>query len=57
MADFSNKAKLIFSKLNDGEQEKALSVLKTLDGLEVERASWILDFCKSSIETKAIVKV
>ena len=57
MADFNNKAKLIFSKLSDKEQEKALSILKTLDSLEIERANWILDFCKSSIETKAIVKV
>lgn len=57
MADFNAKAKVIFNSLSDDEQKKALSIVKSLDGLEIERAKWILDFCKASLETKAIVKI
>lgn len=57
MAEFSGKAKTYYSWLDEGEKDKALSILEKLDGLEVERAKWILEFCKASIETKAIVKI
>lgn len=55
MADFNTKAKLIFSELNDKEQEKALSILKTLDNLEIERANCILEFCKEGAISVAVV--
>lgn len=57
MADFNNTAMIILAKMTEEEKEKALSILKSLDGLEVESAGWILDFCKASIKTKAVVKV
>lgn len=57
MAEFNEKAKTYFEWLSEEEQEKALSILMILDGLEIERARWILSFCKSSLETKAIVKI
>ncbi len=57
MADFNSKAKGYFEMLSIEEQDKALSILKTLDGLEIERAKWMLYFCEASLETKCVIKI
>mgnify|MGYP001130675219 CR=1 FL=1 len=57
MAEFNTKANRYFEWLTKEEQDKALSILMSLDGLEIERARWILEFCKASLETKAVVKI
>lgn len=57
MADFNQKAKLIFSELSEDEQKRAFSMLEALNGLEIERARRMLDFCKASLETKAVVQI
>lgn len=47
----------IYADLTEKEQEKALSILRTLDGLEIERARRILSFCNEALKTKADVKI
>lgn len=57
MTEFNTRANCIFNDLTKEEQDKVLSILMSLDGLEIERARWILKFCNASLETKAIVKI
>ena len=52
MAEFSNKAMILFKAIPEEEQEKALSILNSLEGLEVESANWILDLNKVNNDTK-----
>lgn len=57
MAEFTPKARRIYHNLTDEEQEKALSILIGMNGIKTERAKVILDFCKESITTNAVVKI
>lgn len=40
---------------SDEEQKKALSILQSLDGLSLERAKDILNFCKEEIKYHTLV--
>lgn len=57
MARLNNAAFTLSKEMNKEEQEKALSILEILNNLEVERASWILHFCKEAIKSNAVVKI
>lgn len=57
MAEFNYRATYYFEKLTKEEQEKAVSILKTLDGLEIETARRMLKICEESLKTKAVVKM
>lgn len=57
MAEFNEKAKGYLEWLTEDEKAVAISMLSSMDGLEIEKARWILEFCKAAISTKAVVKI
>ncbi len=57
MADFNSTAKLQYESFTEEEREKAVSMLKTLEGLEIETAQRMLRFCSESLKTKAVVSI
>lgn len=57
MAQLNTVALTLAENMTEDEKEKALSILDILNNSEVERASWILSFCKEVIKTNAVVKI
>lgn len=43
--------------LQEEEKEKTLSILKTLEGMSIERAWWLLDGCKELLKQSEIPSI
>lgn len=52
---FNVHANSYLELLSEDEKKIALSMLKSMDGIKVEKARWMLEFCKAAISTKAVV--
>ncbi len=52
--DLTVKAKRALEGMTEKEQEKALEILKAINGIEISRADKILTFCKEVARNTAV---
>lgn len=57
LSELTGLAHSMYSDLKKEEQEKAISILESINGMETRGVEKILDFCKEAIKTKTVIKI